>query len=157
MLRNTTILIFILIFASVNGFAQDKSDPKNAAEETLIREIVRQVETGWNTKSGKDFAAPFAEDADYVVVNGMYIKGRTAIEKGHQQIFETVYKESFIAATVKSLRFARPDVAIVHVEWNLTVRQGGAETKSTALNTLVLTKDNGRWQIAAFQNTPVRK
>jgi uncharacterized protein (TIGR02246 family) len=48
------------------------------------------MESGWNTKSGERFA----EDADYVVINGMYIKGRKAIETGHQQIFDTIYKSS---------------------------------------------------------------
>lgn len=154
MLRNSAILIFILVCTSVYSYAQ-KSDTKKTDEAT-IREIVKQVEAGWNTKSGKDFAAPFAEDADYVVVNGMYIKGKEAIEKGHQQIFDTVYKDSQLAGTVKSLRFLRSDVAVVHVEWNMVYRYQDKENKSTAINTLLMTKENGTWKIAAFHNTSIQ-
>ena len=126
-----------------------------SSDEAAIRQIVQQVQDAWNAHDGKAFAAPFATDADYVVVNGMYIKGREAIEQGHTQIFSTIYKESKNAATVKSVRFLRPDVAVAHVEWNLEFRAGGETRKAQAMNTMVLTKEGGRWGIAAFQNTPI--
>lgn len=127
-----------------------------SADETAIRQIVQQVQDAWNAHDGKAFAAPFATDADYVVVNGMYIKGREAIEQGHTQIFSTIYKESKNAATVKSVRFLRPDVAVAHVEWNLEFREGGETRRGQAMNTMVLTKEEGRWGIAAFHNTPTQ-
>lgn len=157
MLAKTISIILIMISAAVSYFAQEKSNvSETSKDETAIRQIVKQVEDGWNAKSGKDFAAPFAENADYVVVNGMYIKGRAAIEKGHQQIFDTFYKDSRLAGTIKSIRFVRSDVAIVHVEWNLTFRYNGKEEKSLAMNTMFMTKENGKWQIAAFHNTPIQ-
>ena len=110
-----------------------------------------QVQNGWNTYNGAAFAAPFAEDADYVIINGMYIKGRPIIATGHQQIFDTIYKDSHNTATIKSLRFLRDDVALVHVEWHLIFQQG----EGRALSTLVMTKDSGQWRIGAFQNTSV--
>ncbi len=124
-------------------------------DEEAIKQIVRQLQDGWNAHDGKAFAAPFAEDADYVIVNGMKIKGREEIEKGHAGIFSTVYKESNNVATLKSVRFLRPDVAVAHVEWNLEVKPGGEKAK--AMNSLVLTRDGGKWSIAAFHNTPVRE
>jgi uncharacterized protein (TIGR02246 family) len=90
------------------------------------------------------------------VVNGMRAKGREEIERGHTAIFTTIYKESRNAATVKSVRFLRPDVAVVHVEWNLEFSAGGATRKGHAINTMVMTKDGGKWSIAAFQNTSIQ-
>ena len=115
------------------------------------------MEDAWNAHDGKAFATPFAADADYVVVNGTYIKGRDAIEQGHTQIFTTFYKESRNAATFKGVRFLRPDVAVAHVEWNLEFKAGGETRKSRALNTMVFTKEGDRWSIAAFHNTPVQQ
>jgi uncharacterized protein (TIGR02246 family) len=154
--------IFLTLSAVASVFAQDKAKFSAAAaakisrDEAAVRQIVKRVEDGWNAKSGRDFAAPFASDADYVVVNGMHIKGREAIEQGHAQIFSTVYKDSRNAATIKSVRFLRPDVAVAHVEWNLVYRHEGKESKMTAMNTMFLTKEKGLWTIAAFHNTPVR-
>ena len=124
-----------------------------SADEAAIRENVKQLETGWNTKSGKLFAKPFAEDADYVIINGMYIKGRAAIDTGHQQIFDTIYKDTTVALTIKQIRFLRPDVAVVHVE----ARRKGPTKELTqdAFLTMVMTKEKEGWTIAAFQNTAI--
>ena len=127
-----------------------------SADESAVRQVVQQVQDAWNAHDGKAFAAPFATDADYVVVNGMYIKGRNAIEQGNTQIFSTIYKDSKNAATVKGVRFLRPDVAVAHVEWNLEWNAEGEAKRSRAMNTMVMTKDGGKWSIAAFHNTPVQ-
>jgi len=86
----------------------------------------------------------------------MYIKGRNEIEKGHAQIFSTVYKDSHNTGTVRKARFLRPDIAVVHVEWNLIYKTQGEERKGHAYSTMFMTKENGKWSIAAFQNTPVQ-
>lgn len=126
-----------------------------SADEAAVRENVRQMETGWNAKSGALFAKPFAADADYVVVNGMHLRGREAIEKSHQQIFDTFYKNSTLSVSVKQIRFLRPDVAVVHVSGNNRVRQGEETTEIVGTVTLVMTKEKGEWKIVAFQNTRV--
>jgi uncharacterized protein (TIGR02246 family) len=148
--------ILIAICASALGFAQEKTSKSVNQDETAIRQIVKSVETGWNAHDGRAFAAPFASDADYIIVNGMHIKGRDAIDKGHAGIFATIYKDSRNAATIKSLRFLRPDVAVVHVEWNLEFKANGETKKARAMNTMIMTKENGKWNIAAFHNTPVQ-
>ena len=122
-------------------------------EEVAVREIVSQLREGWNAGNGEAFAVPFAEDADYVIVNGMYMKGRPIIAAGHQQIFDTVYKGSHNTATIKNVRFLRDDVALVHVQWHLISQQG----EGRSMNSLVLTKEEGLWRIAAFHNTPVEE
>lgn len=124
-------------------------------DEAAIRENVRQLEAGWNAKSGAQFAKPFAADADYVVINGTYVKGREAIAQGHQHIFDTFLKESTLSLSVKQVRRLRPDVAVVHVAAINKIPRG-AETRTVeAMITLVMTKEAGAWQIAAFQNTGV--
>jgi len=128
----------------------------NNADEAAIRENVRQMEAGWNAKSGAQFAKPFAADADYVVINGMYIKGQAAIAGGHQAIFDTIYRESTLSLAVKQVRMLRPDVAVVHVTGSNKVTRGGEASTTEAIITLVMTKESGAWKIAAFQNTEVK-
>ena len=143
-------LVFVTLL--MLGFSGPAVDPQSA-DETAMRESVKQMETGWNTKSGALFAKPFAEDADYVVINGSYIKGRAAIEAGHQRIFDTIYKDTTLSLTVKQIRFLRPDVAVVHVSGQ---RVGPTKDVVTdAMITIVMTKQKDGWLIAAFQNTAV--
>jgi uncharacterized protein (TIGR02246 family) len=143
-------IAFVALVALAHpAFAQNN----HAADEAAIRENVKQLASGWNTKSGAVFATPFAEDADYVVINGNYIKGRVAIEQGHQRIFDTVYKDTTLTLEVKQIRFLRPDVAVVHVSGR---REGPAKDDThAAMMTMVMTKEKQGWKIAAFQNTSV--
>ena len=150
----TALATFILCVFTVS--AQEAGAMKaHAADEAAIRENVKQLESGWNTKSGALFAKPFAEDADYVVINGMYIKGRTAIEKAHQQIFDTIFKNTTVSLTVKQIRFLRPDVAVVHITGHKDAPASERELVSDAVLSMVMTKDKEGWRIAAFQNTQI--
>jgi uncharacterized protein (TIGR02246 family) len=150
MKKNLISLSVVLLFAFIQPvYAQND----RAADEAAIRDNVKQLETGWNTKSGATFAKPFAADADYVVINGMYIKGRDVIATQHQRIFDTIYKDTKIALTVKQVRFLRPDVVVVHASGH---RDGPtSELIQDAMLTLVMTKEGQGWSIAAFQNTAV--
>lgn len=152
-LRAAGLVALMLVSIQASNVYASQNSKK---DEDAIRQVVKQVEDGWNAHDGKAFAAPFATDADYVVVNGMRVTGREEIEKGHTGIFTTIYKDSHNVATVKSVRFLRPDVAVVHVEWNLEFRVGGETKKGHAMNTMVMTKENGKWSIAAFHNTPIQ-
>ena len=154
MQRNFMVLVLVMIIASVNSYGQE-TDSK-AKDEAMIRANVKQMEVGWNDHDGKAFAASFTVDADYIVVNGMHVKGREEIEKGHVGIFTTIYKDSRNIGTIKSVRFLRKDVALIHTEWNLEFTIGGEMRKGHALSTMIMTKDNGKWSIAAFQNTPIQ-
>lgn len=149
-----SLALLFVSFSSASSSAQ--TPPTSNTDEAAIRQIVQQLQDGWNAHDGKAFAAPFATDADYVVVNGMYGKGREEIERGHTGIFTTVYKDSRNVATFKRVRFLRPDVAVAHVEWNLEYKMNGETRKGHALSTLVLTREGGKWSIAAFQNTPIQ-
>jgi uncharacterized protein (TIGR02246 family) len=152
-IRRYSTLALLALFALVLAAPPLRAQPVNSADEAAIRENVKHLEDGWNTKSGALFAKPFAEDADYVVINGMYIKGRAVIETQHQRIFDTIYKETKIKLTVKQIRFLRPDVAVVHVSGH---RDGPtSELTQDAMLTLVMTKEKQGWTIAAFQNTGV--
>lgn len=146
-------LALVALFVIAVAFATLPAQDSRAGDETAIRENVKQMELGWNTKDGALFAKPFAEDADYVVINGNYIKGRDVIRAAHQRIFDTIYKDTMITLTVKQIRFLRSDVAVAHVSGH---RDGSTkELVSDAFITLVLTKDKSGWTIAAFQNTQV--
>ncbi|MFP5263910.1 MAG: SgcJ/EcaC family oxidoreductase [Blastocatellia bacterium] len=153
------IAFFIYVSAPLHSVAASaealRPSDGRAEDEAAIHKIVSRLEEAWGKGDGKAFAAPFAEDADYVVVNGMRIKGRDMIAAGHQRIFDTVYKNTHITPTVQSVRFIREGVALVHVEWRMGPRPGAPAGGSKAMNTMVMTKDNGRWSIAAFHNTPI--
>ena len=153
--RIQTILpLFFLTLCAFPLVAQEAKSPKAKAEdEAAIRENVKQMESGWNAKSGATYAKPFAEDADFVVINGMHIQGHEAIEKSHQRIFDTIFKNTTVSLTVKQIRFLRPDVAVVHVNGHRDAPEAERDLVGDATMVMVMTKEGAQWKIASFQNT----
>ena len=148
-MTQTVTMFFLLLSTIYPGFAQSSRE----ADEAAIRENVKQMESGWNTKSGALFAKPFAEDADYVVINGNHIQGRQTIETAHQRIFDTVFKNTTLSLNVKQIRFLRPDVAVVHVSGQRT--GPSQELNQGAIISMTMVRDKQHWSIASFQNTAV--
>lgn len=148
-MKSILLTLTTLIFLTMSTHAQ------TATDDTEIRGLVKTMEDGWAKKDGNLFASPFADNADYVVVNGMYLKGKKAIAASHQGIFDSFYKETFIKTEVQSVRFIRPDVAIVHYTGKMTGKSNGKDVDSDAIMSLTVEKVNGIWQIDAFQNTGV--
>ena len=103
MKRHSITMTFLFLLLCGASFAQSNST--KGEDEKAIRANLEQMIKGWNMKSGEEFAKPFAEDSDYVVVNGMHLKGRAANAAGHQQIFDTFYKDTDVAGTVEQIRF----------------------------------------------------
>lgn len=150
-----------LALLAVGAFASVTASHQGAAivspDETAIRAAISSIEAGWNAGSGERFAAPFAKDADYIVVNGMHLKGRKEIAEGHTGIFNSIYKGSVNQGTIKSVRFVRPDVAISHTEWFLKYKlPNGENTTARAMNSCTWVKSADKWEIVSFQNTPIQ-
>jgi uncharacterized protein (TIGR02246 family) len=151
-------LISCFLFLVISGpvFAQDSVKPASQNEDELaIGKNIGFMVDGWNTKSGALFAKPFAEDADYVVINGMHIRTQKVIEQGHQQIFDTIYKDSVLNLSVKQIRFLRPDIALVHVTGQNKTRRGETTTETKGIISMVMMKEAGIWKIVSFQNTQI--
>jgi uncharacterized protein (TIGR02246 family) len=112
---------------------------------------------GWNQGSGEAFAAPFAEDADFVAFDGERFRGREEIARFHDAEFKTHLKGTRLTGDVTGMRFLGNDVAVMHASGG-TVLRGKSEPapERNSIQTLVAVRRNGEWKVVAFQNTRVR-
>lgn len=127
---------------------------RNINDEAAIRVVYQQVITGWNKGSGASFAAAFTEDADLVGFDGTHLKGRKEIASFHQQLFDTFLKGSRLEGEVKGARFLDPDVVVMHaISRTVMPDQIKVPHERDSMQTLVFTKRDGQWRIAALQNS----
>ncbi len=129
----------------------------NPADEAAVRSLFQQLIDGWNRGSGADFAAAFTEDGDLVAFDGTRFKGREEIGPFHQQLFDKWMKGTRLVGQVQDVRFLGPDVALVHAVGS-TIMKGKHEPspERDSIQTLVATRQDCEWRLAAFQNTRVR-
>lgn len=125
-------------------------------DEVVIKENMAAFADAWNIHSAKALAALFTEDADFVNVMGLWLKGRAEIEQGHAQVFATFLSESHLSITDTQIKFLKPDVALLHSSWEIVGQRspdGKHQLQRNGVLTAVTTYENGTWQIVALHNT----
>jgi uncharacterized protein (TIGR02246 family) len=121
-------------------------------DERQIAALIDEFVSAWNAGNGLQCAGPFAEDADFFAVNGIYAKGRDVIGRGHAEILSTIFKGTQMESEIDLIRFLRPDVAVVDVTFRL--RHDGDKPWIPGRTScgVVATREHGRWSIAVFRN-----
>lgn len=125
----------------------------SAADRAAIDTLVASLESAWNAADGEAFAAPFADDADFVNIRAEHFRGRQAIAAGHAAILHTIYAGSTNRYTVESARLVAPDIALAHVHAVLDVPSGPLTGRMHALFSMLLLRAASGWEIASFHNT----
>ena len=152
--RLLSVFVCSILFLSLATLAQDTW--RRAKDEKAIQVVITSLTEAWTAGDAQAWARAFTEDADFTVWNGLYQKGREAIERGHAQIFSTFYKDTKLRYIVRSIRFLRDDVAIVHVDASLVKKSEDFPASPQAVPVLVMVKDKGQWRVAVFHNTNVQ-
>ena len=130
-----------------------------STDEEAIRHRAEQFAETWNRHDMSTFASLFTEDSDCVTLGGDWLRGQDEIEQHLVKDHATVFRESQLMNTGVHVKFMRPDVAVSHVTCELTGLLGRDGQKlpwaARSIMTWMLTKDDGTWRIAAFQNTTI--
>ncbi|MFO0982625.1 MAG: SgcJ/EcaC family oxidoreductase [Planctomycetota bacterium] len=82
-------------------------------DQAEVRALLQRLLDAWKKNDGDAFAAEFAEDGDLIMFNGMHTRGRVQIALVMQTLFDTILKESSVAANVKDLRLLNADTALL--------------------------------------------
>ena len=142
----------------MNTTANIGSAVPRSTDQVQIEALAAAFSESWNTHDMARFARLFAPDADFVNVVGMWWKNREEIEKAHAYSHSTFFKDSRLSANTAAVKFLRPDLATVHVLWELVgqIEPGGTVGKPRrGILLLVCAKREGSWFIHAAQNTDI--
>jgi uncharacterized protein (TIGR02246 family) len=125
------------------------------ADEAAIRDVEKHQAEAWNAHDAKAYANLFTEDGDCVNVVGWWWKGRAEIEKKLTDAYLFVFRESALTIKEVDIKFLGPEIAIAHVRWTMTGARTpkGIPEPQQGIQTQTLMKKDGKWLIAAFQNT----
>lgn len=106
------------------------------------------------------FTRLLTDDAVIVNFGGRRVRGRDAIHRAMSAALDSPLADVVTTQTVESVRFLRPDVAVV--ELVKFVHDGRSPAEPTAalpadrgMLTFVVVEDQGEWRIASAQTTPV--
>jgi uncharacterized protein (TIGR02246 family) len=132
-------------------------------DETAIRKVVRDEVAAWNWGDATANSSQFANDGTCTSIRGQFFTGHGAFPKQHEVIFQGIFKNTTLQQDIVSLKFIRPDVAIVETLTSLGGMPGTAP--GTAANSKgrlrtrllqVVARQGGEWKIVAYHNVDVK-
>jgi uncharacterized protein (TIGR02246 family) len=133
-----------------------KSGPQTRSDDAAIRAILNELIDGWKSANGRAVAATFTEDGDLVAGDGTHKKGRVEIAQYMQMVFEKVFVGGRVSIEINSMRPLTNSVVLVHAKGGILMAgERSVPPDRLGLQTFVVTKQNGRWLIASFQNTRI--
>ncbi|MFF2087033.1 SgcJ/EcaC family oxidoreductase [Nocardia sp. NPDC058176] len=122
-------------------------------EIAAIHAVVATVAHAQANELVDEFVGIFREDAIWTTGHGRKLFGRDAIGEFTAQVLPGGSPSGRVAYEVEHVLFLRPDVAAVKVR-QLHYPLGD-ELDGEGAPLYVMTKEDGRWLLAANQNTPV--
>jgi uncharacterized protein (TIGR02246 family) len=122
-----------------------------------VAALYQQLMDGWNSGSAEAFAAPFAEEFDFIAFDGVRFRRRDELIRFHEPLFRTHLASTRLVGAVTDVRFLGDAAAVFHAYGGM-IRKGKTQPalERNSIQTIVAVKGDGRWQIVAFQNTRVR-
>ena len=142
-------LLLFLLAATLS--AQTKAD------EEAVGKLPQAFREAWAKHDGHELAKIMADDVDFVTVATTYLHGRADFETFHTRLLSGRFKESTITPLQTTVRFLRPDMAVIHWSWKI---EGDRNMDGTArqqprygMMTMVAEKRSGTWLVAVAQNT----
>jgi uncharacterized protein (TIGR02246 family) len=158
-LMKTELILIMLFFATISATAQGKPD------EAAIRNILQEEVAAWNKGDAQAYSQHFAADGTFTNILGMFFTGHQAFLDRHEEIFKGMFRGTVLRQDVVSLRFVRPQTAVVET---LTWVSGfspsgpppGAQTDANGrLRTRllqVMVKDADGWKIVVYHNVDLK-
>jgi uncharacterized protein (TIGR02246 family) len=150
-MRNLVASLVLLLFVtSSNLNAQTKAD------EEAVRKLPQANCDAWNKHDGHELAKIMAADVDFVTVATVYLHGRADFEKFHTRLLSGRFKDSIFTPLETTVRFLRPDMAVVHWSWKMRGDKnfdGTPRPPRFGLMTMVAEKRGGAWEVVVAQNT----
>ncbi len=140
--------VVLLLGAAV--YAQKVTEKKPADASEAVRKTLKSYAEAFNKNDAEATAAFWGAKGVYVDRDtGERTEGREALQADFAKLFKE-HRGARLTANVTSVRFIKPDVAMV--EGTSTVFLPGEEPNESSFST-VLVKDAGAWLIDSVQET----
>jgi uncharacterized protein (TIGR02246 family) len=153
------------LFCLAIGVMAAQLGAQGSNDEAAIRGIIQDEVNAWNKGDAVAYSRHFAEDGTFTNITGQFFTGYDAFLKQHEVIFQGRFKQTRLQQDIVSLKFIRPDVAVVEVLTSVTgvvQSQLAAGTTGDAAGRLrtrllqVVAKQGDAWKVVVYHNVDVK-
>ncbi|GGK95678.1 hypothetical protein Sme01_31080 [Sphaerisporangium melleum] len=146
------------LFCAVPPAVAVTPDAPPDGDLAALGDIWRRQAAAWSKGDAAAYAAIYSPDADLVNIRGEHLHGRGAIASRIQHYFANDLKQTRILRLDEKIRLVSPAMAIiVRKDCVLYGAEPACRPANLSVNSSVMVKRYGQWQIESFHNTLVEQ
>ena len=142
--------IIVTAMVGLAGLALALGQATRTDEESAVRDAVDLYTSAFNDGKLDGVLAHVAVDADFIDESGKQYRGKADLAEVFKQSLADM-KGSKLKSTITSVRFVRPDVAVVDGKAEVTAPDGRTDSGRF---TSTWTKSDGKWLLSCVRNLP---
>ena len=146
MCKKLLFLFLSSMFCSSLVYSQSAAD--QSAHEAAITQLIAQYLAVRTENDVQALLALVTEDIDQLTTSGTLRSGRDTVSSG--SLASTRNNSGRRSIAVETIRFIRPEVAIVNGLYDIVDRIDGPD--SHYLTTFIVVMEDNRWKVSAIRN-----
>jgi len=126
----------------------------HSPDQPLVIALYQDLLKNWNDRHASDYADLFLDDANIIGFDGSQANGKKDIHAHIEQVFRSHDTGTYISI-VEEIRFISNEIALLRAVAGLVPPgQRDINPATNAIQTMIAQKQENRFRIAVFQNTP---
>ena len=147
----------VLLCIAIVTHSQNKGI--NKTDLDAINSLANNWAKYWNEHNADSMATLLTEDVDFINVAGVWTRNKEELIKQTRERHEGMFKNAVWKSDSVSIKYVKPDLAIVHVGWSLKGDlnpDGSPRQPRSGLFTWVVVKQKNKWLILSAHNVNIR-
>ncbi|PCJ39304.1 MAG: DUF4440 domain-containing protein [SAR86 cluster bacterium] len=149
----TTLLFLVLLSNLLASIAFSQNATNLSTQETAITQLIAQYLATRAQNDEQGLLALLTEDIDQLTTTGNLRSGRDEVGSG--SLATSRNNSGLRSISVETIRFIRPDVAIVNGPYDIVGRNDGPDRHY--LTSIVVVMEGEQWKISAIRNMQPRQ
>jgi uncharacterized protein (TIGR02246 family) len=139
---------------TTNAAPSTQSGPK-VGDQAAVAALPAMIMKAWAEHAPEDFADVFTEDGT-MILPGVFVKGRDEIRSFMANAFAGPYRGTKVTGTPFNVKFFGAGFALLHTQGGVLApgEHEVAADRAVRASWLAVKEDDGRWRLAAYQNSP---
>lgn len=125
-------------------------------DSAAIHQVPARMIEAWAANDADAFSALFTDDATLILPKDIFLQGRTAIREFMTQAYAGPYRGTKVFGEPLDARYLGDEAGVIVTRGGVLAPGDTAVAPEREIRaTWVLSRQDDRWLIAAYQNTPI--